>query len=77
MSTAVSADVAVVGAGPAGMAAALAAADLGCRVVLADSGTAMGGQIYRQPASPGAGGDAGAAAHAVGPQMPKRLRRTA
>ena len=44
----VRADVAVVGAGPAGLAAALAAADLGCTVVLVDSGPAAGGQIYRQ-----------------------------
>src|SRR5512142_366366 len=51
MSTAIMADVAVVGAGPAGMAAALAAADLGCRVILVDAGPAMGGQIYRAPAS--------------------------
>lgn len=41
-------DVAVVGAGPGGMAAALAAADAGCRVVLIDSSTRPGGQIYRQ-----------------------------
>jgi len=89
MSTAVTADVAVVGAGPAGMAAALAAADLGCRVVLVDAGTAMGGQIYRQAAGPDGGtrsarggrgtGGAGATAdgHAVGPRMPNRLRRAA
>lgn len=42
------ADVVVVGAGPAGLAAALAAAGPGCTVVLADSGPAVGGQIYRQ-----------------------------
>jgi D-hydroxyproline dehydrogenase subunit alpha len=73
MSAEIRADVAVVGAGPAGMAAALAAADLGCRVVLADSSAAMGGQIYRQPASAGAG----AGAHAVSAPMPRRLRRAA
>jgi NADPH-dependent 2,4-dienoyl-CoA reductase/sulfur reductase-like enzyme len=71
MSTAVRADVAVVGAGPAGMAAALAAADLGCRVILVDAAAAMGGQIYRPPAFTGAG----AAAHATAPRMPGRLRR--
>ena len=41
-------DIAVVGAGPAGLAAALAAAGFGCTVTLIDSGPAIGGQIYRQ-----------------------------
>jgi NADPH-dependent 2,4-dienoyl-CoA reductase/sulfur reductase-like enzyme len=64
------ADVAVVGAGPAGMAAARAAADLGAQVVLIDAGRSMGGQIYRQPATAGA-----AAVTPVGPKMPQRLRQ--
>ena len=38
----------VVGAGPAGIAAALAAADAGVDVVLIDSGRAVGGQFNRQ-----------------------------
>jgi thioredoxin reductase len=42
------ADVVVVGAGPAGIAAALAAADAGVDVVLIDSGRAVGGQFNRQ-----------------------------
>ncbi|WP_328526915.1 NAD(P)/FAD-dependent oxidoreductase [Kribbella sp. NBC_00359] len=42
------ADVVVVGAGPAGIAAALAAADAGVEVVLIDSGRAVGGQFNRQ-----------------------------
>ncbi|MEV5962775.1 FAD-dependent oxidoreductase [Kribbella sp. NPDC051952] len=42
------ADVVVVGAGPAGIAAALAAADQGASVVLIDSGRALGGQFNRQ-----------------------------
>lgn len=46
--------LAVVGAGPAGLAAALAAAARGVRVVLIDSAPAAGGQFYRQPA-PGLG----------------------
>jgi D-hydroxyproline dehydrogenase subunit alpha len=41
-------DVAVVGAGPAGLSAALAAADAGCRVDLLDSAPRPGGQYYRQ-----------------------------
>jgi D-hydroxyproline dehydrogenase subunit alpha len=64
------ADVAVVGAGPAGMAAALAAADLGAQVVLIDAGRATGGQIYRRPATASA-----AKVAPVGPKLPQRLRR--
>ncbi len=66
------AGVAVVGAGPAGMAAALAAADLGAQVVLVDAGQTMGGQIYRQPATACA-----ADGPNVGPKLPARLRRAA
>lgn len=40
--------VAVVGAGPAGLAAAVAAADRGVRVLLLDAGAAPGGQYWRQ-----------------------------
>ena len=40
-------DVAVVGAGPAGIAAALAAADSGSTVGLIDDNPAAGGQIWR------------------------------
>lgn len=43
-------DLAVVGAGPAGLAAALAAADGGMRVVLVDGAPEAGGQFYRQTA---------------------------
>ncbi|MEZ4216973.1 MAG: FAD-dependent oxidoreductase [Myxococcota bacterium] len=38
-------DVAVIGAGPAGCAAALAAASLGARVLLVDRGPALGGNV--------------------------------
>ncbi|MFH8689506.1 FAD-dependent oxidoreductase [Streptomyces anulatus] len=44
-----SADLVVVGAGPAGMAAAATALDGGLRVVLIDSGAAPGGQFWRHP----------------------------
>ncbi|WP_128437275.1 FAD-dependent oxidoreductase [Streptomyces cyaneus] len=44
-------DLAVIGAGPAGLAAALAAAARGVRVAIVDSATEAGGQFYRQPAS--------------------------
>ncbi|WKV71304.1 FAD-dependent oxidoreductase [Streptomyces sp. PCS3-D2] len=47
-------DLAVVGAGPAGLAAAVTAAGLGLRVALLDAGDAPGGQYYRHPA-PGLG----------------------
>ncbi|MBC3841238.1 FAD-dependent oxidoreductase [Streptacidiphilus sp. 4-A2] len=44
------ADLAVIGAGPAGTAAVNAAADLGLSCVLLDAGALPGGQFYRQPA---------------------------
>lgn len=40
-------DIAIVGAGPAGLAAAARAAELGLSVLLADENPAPGGQIYR------------------------------
>ncbi|GHE61862.1 FAD/NAD(P)-dependent oxidoreductase [Streptomyces capitiformicae] len=43
--------LAVIGAGPAGLAAALAAAGRGVRVTLVDSAEAPGGQFYRQPSA--------------------------
>ncbi|WP_171108522.1 MULTISPECIES: NAD(P)/FAD-dependent oxidoreductase [unclassified Streptomyces] len=46
--------LAVIGAGPAGLAATLAAAADGVRVTLVDSAPEAGGQFYRQPA-PGLG----------------------
>ncbi|MFJ8704371.1 FAD-dependent oxidoreductase [Streptomyces ardesiacus] len=42
-------DLVVVGAGPAGMTAAATALAGGLRVVLLDSGTALGGQYWRHP----------------------------
>lgn len=49
----VRADVAVVGAGPAGLAAACRGAEAGARVVLLDEGLAAGGQIWRHaPGTP-------------------------
>ncbi|MFB7616517.1 NAD(P)/FAD-dependent oxidoreductase [Kitasatospora sp. NPDC056181] len=47
-------DLAVIGAGPAGLAAAVAAADLGLHCALVDAGPRTGGQFYRHPA-PGLG----------------------
>lgn len=46
------ADVVVVGGGPAGMSAAVAAADAGLTCTLVDEGFDLGGQIYRTPTSP-------------------------
>ncbi|WP_069772881.1 NAD(P)/FAD-dependent oxidoreductase [Streptomyces sp. LUP30] len=59
--------LAVIGAGPAGLAAALAAASRGVRVVLIDSAAAVGGQFYRQPPPGLAPG---------GPQVLPHQRRT-
>ncbi len=42
-------DLAVVGAGPAGLAAAVAAAEQGLRVALVDAATQPGGQFWRHP----------------------------
>ncbi len=65
-------DVAVVGAGPAGLAAALAAGDLGCEVTLIDAGSGLGGQLYRPGLLfPGRGQDR----HAATEQLPPRLAR--
>lgn len=43
-------ELAVIGAGPAGLAAAIAAADAGLRVALIDGAADAGGQFYRQTA---------------------------
>lgn len=43
--------LAVVGAGPAGLAGAVAAADAGVPVTVIDAGSQIGGQFYRQPAA--------------------------
>lgn len=48
MADAYSCDVLVVGAGPAGLAAAALAAESGAKVILADDNLAPGGQIWRQ-----------------------------
>lgn len=42
-------DVAVIGAGPAGLAGAVTAAELGLSVALLDASPGPGGQFYRQP----------------------------
>ncbi|NEA83118.1 FAD-dependent oxidoreductase, partial [Actinospica acidiphila] len=59
-------DLAVIGAGPAGIAAALAAARRGIRVALADAAPGPGGQYFRQPA-PGLGAEGA---------VPRNARRT-
>lgn len=45
-------DIAIVGAGPAGARAALAARRCGCSVLLIDEYAAPGGQVYRREAAP-------------------------
>lgn len=59
-----SADLVVIGAGPAGANAALAAAEHGLRVVMVDEGSSPGGQIWRAPRT--------AAAHSKLPDADRR-----
>lgn len=73
----VTADLAVLGAGPAGANAALAAAARGLRVVLIDEAGDAGGQVWRAPAPGLAAGDdadarAGAALRAAVAASPVR-----
>ena len=49
-----SCDLAIIGAGPAGMAAAVEAADLGLSVVVVDENPTPGGQIFRGLEAPAA-----------------------
>lgn len=58
--------VAIVGAGPAGMAAAIELARAGAKVTIVDEGARAGGQIYRQAPAPFATSAGPAASHAVG-----------
>ena len=51
METVTPVDVAIVGAGPAGLAAAVTCARAGLRVCLIDRGASLGGQYWRQPAA--------------------------
>ncbi|MGW7327595.1 FAD/NAD(P)-dependent oxidoreductase [Streptomyces sp. NPDC054840] len=64
-------DLAVVGAGPAGLAAAVTAARLGLRVILLDAGDRPGGQFYRHPA-PGLGAARPEALHHGWPEFATR-----
>ncbi len=41
-------EIAIVGAGPAGLAAALAASECGAEIVLIDEYHSLGGQFYKQ-----------------------------
>lgn len=50
----IDADVLVVGAGPGGLGAAIAAAEAGARVTLIDERHTLGGQFYKQPSTPAA-----------------------
>ncbi|WP_175408453.1 NAD(P)/FAD-dependent oxidoreductase [Streptomyces sp. TRM64462] len=67
-------DLAVVGAGPAGLAAAVTAADLGLSVTLLDAGERPGGQFYRHPA-PGIGAARPEALHHGWRHFAARARR--
>ncbi len=71
-------DVAVLGAGPAGIAAALAASAHGCSVVVVDAAARAGGQLWRQPDRAGeTDARLHPPSHARGEQMLSALRRSA
>lgn len=63
--------VAVVGAGPAGLAAARVAAGAGCTVTLIDAGATVGGQIWRQSTLHQVPNDS---AHPPAARIPARLQ---
>ena len=68
-------DLLIVGAGPAGMAAAIAARRHGLSVIVADEGLSAGGQIYRQAAaSPLADAGALGAEYAAGRSLIERFK---
>jgi D-hydroxyproline dehydrogenase subunit alpha len=64
-------ELVVVGAGPAGMAAADAASRRGVAVTLIDSASRLGGQIYRQPLCDP---DGSGPSRPAGPALPARFR---
>lgn len=71
-------DIAVVGAGPAGIRAALSAAEAGARVVLIDEQPVAGGQIYREVARHGAArGDVLGADYIEGAELIDQLEASA
>jgi thioredoxin reductase len=55
-------DLAVIGAGPAGLAGAITAADGGCRIAVLDLGQRPGGQYWRHPPA-ALGGGVGSSPH--------------
>ena len=65
------ADVAVIGAGPAGLSAAVAAATAGARVALLDAEPVVGGQFWRHPLSSADGSAAGRRAASDGRAGPR------
>lgn len=67
-------DVAVIGAGPAGLAAACAAAGHGARVMLLDAQPRHGGQVWRHDVMHGTPPVARAAIHALGDKVDWRAQ---
>ena len=70
--------LAVVGAGPAGISAAIAASEAGVDTVLVDAGEAPGGQVYRPMPATFQVTDAGALGedHAIGESLRRALARS-
>lgn len=75
--TGLKADLVIIGAGPAGMAAACEARDLGLSVVLLDEQQAVGGQIYRAvETAPDARVDVLGPDYAAGRALAEQFRRS-
>lgn len=70
-------DLVIVGAGPAGLAAAVRAGELGLSVLIADENVTAGGQYYRQPPEPFSWAGSGDPQQERGRRLIESARQTA